>query len=48
VRAFADWFCQFPRDLREKGASFVVDELSEAAQGGFYRALGDIRRLTSG
>lgn len=40
-----DWFCQFPRDIREEGAKYVVDQVREASQGGFYRVLGNIRRL---
>lgn len=37
--------CQFPRDIREAGAKYVVDEVRESADGTFYRALGNIRRL---
>ncbi|MFO0610487.1 MAG: WGR domain-containing protein [Polyangiales bacterium] len=37
--------CQFPRDIREEGAKFVVDEVRESGDGGFYRAFGNIRRL---
>jgi predicted DNA-binding WGR domain protein len=40
------WFCQFPKDIREPGAKYVVDEVREATQGGFYRVLGDIKRLS--
>jgi outer membrane protein assembly factor BamB len=40
-----DWRCQFPKNLREEGARYVVDDVREAARGGFYRAFGDIRRL---
>jgi outer membrane protein assembly factor BamB len=40
-----DWSVQFPRALRENGARFVVDEVREASRGGFYRVLGEIRKL---
>ncbi len=37
--------CQFPRNIRVEGAKYVVDEVREVQGGGFYRALGEIRRL---
>lgn len=37
------WNVQFPRDLREVGGLYVVDDLEDA--GGFYRVVGDIRKL---
>jgi len=40
-----DWNVQFPRNLREPGARYVVDSVQESAAGGFYRAYGDIRKL---
>lgn len=40
------WNVQFPKDLREEGARFVVDALRKAERGGFYRAYGAIRKLT--
>jgi len=39
------WNVQFPRNLREEGARFVVDEIRESSRGGFYRAYGNIRKL---
>jgi predicted DNA-binding WGR domain protein/outer membrane protein assembly factor BamB len=39
------WNVQFPKDLRELGAKYVVDELRESGAGGFYRAHGQIRKL---
>ncbi|MEQ8189327.1 MAG: WGR domain-containing protein [Candidatus Eremiobacterota bacterium] len=40
-----DWNVQFPRDIREEGASYVVDQIIESSGGGFYRAYGDIKKL---
>lgn len=40
-----DWNVQFPRNLRVAGARYLVDEVREATQGGFYRAYGNIRKL---
>lgn len=42
------WNVQFPKELREVGAKYVVDELRESASGGFYRAHGAIRKLAGG
>jgi hypothetical protein len=43
-----DWNVQFPRNLRQEGARYVVDSVRESAQGGFYRAHGNIRKLEGG
>jgi predicted DNA-binding WGR domain protein len=40
-----DWHVQFPKDIRQPGARYVVEELREAARGGFYRAYGEIKKL---
>jgi hypothetical protein len=32
-------------EIREEGARYVVEEVREAEGGGFYRALGEIKRL---
>jgi hypothetical protein len=42
-----DWHVQFPRGAREEGARYVVDQVLPSARGGFYRALGNIRRLVT-
>lgn len=36
---------QFPKDIRVPGARYVVSEIHTSANGGFYRARGEIKRL---
>jgi outer membrane protein assembly factor BamB len=40
-----EWNVQFPKDIREAGARYLVEELRESARGRFYRAYGDIKKL---
>ena len=40
-----DYNMRFPRDIREEGTLYVVDEVIEASGGGSYIACGKIRRL---
>lgn len=40
-----DFNVQFPRHLREAGVTYIVDEVKDAGDSGFYRASGNIRRL---
>lgn len=39
------WKVQFPKDIREEGARYLVEEVRESSRGGFYRAFGDIKKL---
>ncbi|GII96649.1 WGR domain-containing protein [Sinosporangium siamense] len=41
----SSWNVQFPKDIREAGARYVIDGVRTSGRGGFYRAYGDIRRL---
>lgn len=50
VRVLSDgyekgWNVQFPKNLRVEGATYQVDEIREAGQGGFYRTFGNIYRV---
>ncbi|GAB4242314.1 MAG: hypothetical protein Kow0049_31530 [Stanieria sp.] len=40
-----DWNMRFPREIREEGMLYVVDEVQESSQGGYYVAYGKIKRL---
>ncbi len=39
------WNVQFPNELRQAGAKYLVDEVRKSARGGFYRAYGDIKSI---
>jgi predicted DNA-binding WGR domain protein len=39
------WHVQFPKDIREEGARYVVEGVRKASRGGFYRAFGEIKKL---
>ncbi|MDY7012579.1 MAG: reverse transcriptase domain-containing protein [Cyanobacteriota bacterium] len=41
----SSWNVQFPRNLRQEGARYFVEELREDARGGFYRASGKIDKI---
>jgi len=40
-----NWKVQFPKDIRQEGQRYLVQEIRESASGGFYRAYGDIKKL---
>ena len=40
-----EWNIRFPRSIREEGMMYVVDEVKESSQGGFYLAYGEIKRF---
>lgn len=40
-----NWYVQFPKDIRQVGRRYLVQEVRESMRGGFYRAYGDIKKL---
>lgn len=41
----SDWKVQFPKDIRQEGARYLVEEIRQSTRGEFYRAFGDIKKL---
>lgn len=41
----AGWRVQFPKDIREPGARYLVEGVRASERGGFYRAFGEIKRI---
>ncbi|HBE59828.1 MAG TPA: molybdenum metabolism regulator [Cyanobacteria bacterium UBA11149] len=41
----SQWKVQFPKDIREEGVRYLVEEVRESSRGGFYRAYGEIKKL---
>jgi len=41
----SDWNVQFPKNLRILGRRYMVDNVLEANQGGFYRYFGNIFKI---
>ncbi|MBD2206582.1 WGR domain-containing protein [Calothrix sp. FACHB-1219] len=41
-----NWKVQFPKDIRQEGQRYLVQEIRESASGGFYRAYGDIKKIS--
>ncbi|WP_017316642.1 WGR domain-containing protein [Mastigocladopsis repens] len=40
-----NWNVQFPKDMRQEGDRYLVQEVRQSASGCFYRAFGDIKKL---
>ena len=40
-----DWNMRFPKSIREEGMLYVVDDVKESSNGGFYWAYGKIKRF---
>lgn len=43
----SNWNVQFPKDIRQPGDRYLVQEIRESARGGFYRAYGDIKKINN-
>ncbi|QIL78310.1 WGR domain-containing protein [Hymenobacter sp. HDW8] len=42
---YQDWYVQFPKNLRQEGQRYLVEQVEPAAHGHFYRILGNIYML---